>query len=126
MTMTAADKNEFQRMLNELKEHLGEIRTLENNAILKELSDIKKLQEYANGTQKKHTEQIATIERNLPHTITDCPQREFISKMWEDRIVRKGITGWKVAALAIAVSMFSVIATVFAVFEFILKYNPTF
>lgn len=122
--MTASDKKDILVMFNDFKEHNNEVRGLENKAILKELSEIKKLQEYANGTQKRHTEQIGALERNLPHTVEGCAQKDTIQLLLDSYKAANSVKKWKVAALVIGSSFLGAIVAVIGVFEFIMKYKP--
>ena len=123
--MTVADKRDIQGMFHEFKEHNDEIRALENTAVLKELAEIKRLQEYANGTQKRHTKEIAELQGTLPHTPQSCPNREIIEKLNTAFTEQNGVKKWKTVALAIAAGFCGAIGGIVATMEFIMKYKPS-
>lgn len=116
MTMTKTDKAEIKEMFQEGIHNLREL-------FEEKLDRIESQTTLTNGRVTKHDTQINKLEHDVEHTIVSCPQDNRISAMWEDRIVKKGVQGWKIVALSMAVSIVSVIATVVAVFEFILKYK---
>lgn len=98
MPMTKADKAEIKEMFGEGINHLRELQEQHYKLFDEKLNRLSEKSDQidakvtkTNGTVLKHTEQIFALEKNLPHTIEQCPQSATIKDLYENRITNKAM-----------------------------------
>ena len=117
MALTRVDKEDIQEMLNLAINHIKEVQHEVMKGVNNSLTRIEEQTTKTNG-------RVTMLEKQLPHTILNCPHTNIINELRDSSVERKGVKSWKMAALAIGSAFLGAIVAVIAVFEFILKYKP--
>jgi len=114
--MTKGDKEEMQVMLDAVILHLNEVRKLENRNITDKLDSIITLQQYTNGTVRKHTEQINTLDRMLPHTAEGCPNKTKIDSVYMSHVTNSAMKKWFITSITITSLLVGILVALFTTF----------
>jgi len=132
MAMTRADKVEMTAVFESAMSNFKIVETLERELIMGQLTrieektiEIGKKVDKTNGSVLRHTEEIFQLKSKPPHTSSDCPQKDIIQGLYDDHQQNLGVSKWKTTVIALAAGFVGAVAAVVAVFEFILKYNPS-
>ncbi len=121
--MTKTDKNEIQVMLDAAISHLNQIRKLENENIANKLDSLILQTTIANETLKDHGDKINTLERMLPHTAENCPHKNKMDLMWEDRLTNNGVKKRRFSVVTLLGGIIAGIVGAIAIFEYIFNHS---
>jgi len=117
MSLTRTDKEDIQEMLNMAIGHIKEVQAEVMKGVNGSLIRIEEQTTKTNG-------RVTVLEKNLPHTVLNCPHTNTIIELRDASVESKGVKNWKMAAMVIGSAFLGAIVAIIAVFEFILKYKP--
>jgi len=103
--MTKAERNEIQDMFDGGIKHIKEIMNIKFDFIIEQ--NVK-----ASEVISKHTDQISVLRRELPHTVTKCPQNVTIQELRDNMITSRGIKKLMVTSITITGIIVTLIATI--------------
>lgn len=110
MAMTKQDKQEMTLVFTDAIKNFKQIEILERELITQQLDRIEEQVKKTNGTVIKHSEQLNKLDRELPHTTTNCPQNVRVEELWNNRVTEKKM--WKIT-IAVASFISIVVGIVF-------------
>jgi len=117
MALTRADKEDIQEMLTTAISHIKEVQSEVMKGVNGSLTRIEEQTTKTNG-------RVTALEKQLPHTISNCPHTNIINELRDSSVENKGVKSWKMATMAIGAAFLGALVAVIAVFEFIMKYKP--
>jgi len=117
--MTPQDREEIQARIDAAVVNLNAIRKLEHENILDKLDAIITQTTLTNGTVRKHTEQISLLDRMLPHTSDNCPNKTKIDAVYMSHVTNSAMKKWFITSITITsllVGIVVALATTFIIF----------
>lgn len=115
--MTEKDVKMIKESQQELIEHLTEVLDLKFELVNRKLDATIVQTTKTNGTIINHERRLTEIEREIPHTISRCPQNQIIQTLRDEMITKKSIKRMFITMVAVLGGLIGIVATILAMTE---------